>query len=114
MSTNRFLKESQNHPWVATPFPGVSHKVLRVHEDATGVIELVQISKGAALPPHRHLVMQSAFFISGDAQALDGTIIHPGTYAEVPPGERHGTKAIDDVVLLNMFNGNVTWLLDDG
>jgi quercetin dioxygenase-like cupin family protein len=114
MSSNRFLAESHDLPWAETPFKGVSHKVLRFHEDATGVIELTRIEKGAALPPHRHLVTQAAFFISGVGQALDGATIKAGTYAEVPAGERHGTKAIEEVVLLNFFNGMVTWLLDDG
>ena len=114
MSANRFLVESFNRPWNATPFPGVSNKVLRIFEDGSGVIELVQIAKGAALPPHRHLVRQSAYFISGVGQALDGSIMNAGTYGEVPPGERHGTRAVEEVVLLNIFNGMVTWFLDDG
>ncbi len=114
MSSNRFLSESHNLPWNETPFPGVTDKVLRIREDATGVVELVRIAKGAALPAHRHLVTQSAFFLSGVAESLDGKIIKAGSYAEVPPGERHGTKAIEEVVLLNMFNGAVTWFLDDG
>jgi quercetin dioxygenase-like cupin family protein len=114
MSKNRFLSESHNMPWKETPFPGVTDKVLRIREDSTGVVELVRIAKGAALPAHRHLVTQSAFFLSGVAESLDGQIINAGSYAEVPPGERHGTKAIEEVVLLNMFNGAVTWFLDDG
>ncbi len=114
MSSNRFLAESHKLAWEATPFAGVTHKVLRVHDDATGVIELVRIAKNHALPPHRHLVMQAAYFMSGVAKAIDGSIINAGTYAEVPPGERHGTTAVEEVILLNMFNGNVSWFLDDG
>jgi quercetin dioxygenase-like cupin family protein len=114
MSSNRFLKESHHLPWVDTPFAGVSHKVLRIRENASGVIELTRIAKGAALPPHRHLVTQSAYFLSGVGKALDGTILNAGSYAEVPAGERHGTSAIEEVILLNMFSGMVSWLLDNG
>jgi len=114
VSSNRFLAESHNLAWKATPFQGVHNKVLRIHDDATGVIELVRIEKNQSLPPHRHMVTQSAYFLSGVAKALDGSIINAGTYAEVPPGERHGTTALEEVILLNMFNGNVSWFLDDG
>jgi quercetin dioxygenase-like cupin family protein len=114
MSKLRFLAYSHRLPWNATPFAGVSHKVLRIGEGASGAIDLTRIEKGAALPPHRHLVMQRAFFVSGIGEALDGTKLEAGSYAEVPPGDRHGTRAIEEVVILNFFDGRVSWILDDG
>jgi hypothetical protein len=59
--------------------------------------------------------MQRAFVLSGHGQALDGTRLPQGTYAEVPAGERHGTRAIEEeVIMLNFFDGRVSWILDDG
>jgi quercetin dioxygenase-like cupin family protein len=108
------LTDSKSLPWIESPFPGVSLKVLRVGEDASQVVDLTRIAKGAALPPHRHLVAQRAYFLSGVGQTLDGTTLEAGSYGEVPPGVRHGTKAIEEVVLLNFFDGMVSWFLDDG
>lgn len=108
------LADSHSLPWRNSPFPGVSHKFLRIRDSDLGVVDLTRIEKGAALPPHRHLVMQRAYFLSGLGEALDGTQIYPGSYAEVPAGARHGTKAIEETVILNVFEGVVSWFLDDG
>lgn len=108
------LAESQDMPWVRSPFPGISHKILRIGGVAERVVELTRIEKGAALPPHRHLIMQHTYFLSGIGQALDGKTLEPGSYAEVPPGVRHGTKAIEEAVLLNFWESTVNWFLDDG
>jgi len=58
--------------------------------------------------------MQRAYFLSGLGEALDGTVIQPGSYAELPAGARHGTRAIEETVILNVFEGIVSWFLDDG
>jgi mannose-6-phosphate isomerase-like protein (cupin superfamily) len=114
-----FLADSEGLPWNETPFPGISEKILKIGDDvgnrALGVIDLTRITEGYSLPPHRHLVAQQSYFLEGLGQALDGTMIKAGSYAEVPPGVRHGTKAVEgDVVILNFFDGMVTWVLDDG
>jgi quercetin dioxygenase-like cupin family protein len=108
------LTESQGMPWLPSPFRGISHKFLRIGGDAERVVELTRIEKGAALPPHRHVIMQHTYFLSGRGEALDGKALEPGSYAEVPPGARHGTKAIEEVVLLNFWESAVSWFLDDG
>jgi quercetin dioxygenase-like cupin family protein len=108
------LTNSNALSWIKSPFPGVSHKFLRIGDSESGSIDLTLIEKGAALPPHRHLVLQRAYFLSGRGQALDGTVLEAGSYAEVPAGARHGTMAIEETVILNVFEGIVSWLLDDG
>jgi quercetin dioxygenase-like cupin family protein len=114
-----FLADSESLPWNETPFPGISEKILKISDKvgdgAFGVIDLTRISEGSRLPPHRHLVAQQSYFLEGLGEALDGTMIKAGSYAEVPPGVRHGTKAVEgDVVILNFFDGMVSWVLDDG
>jgi quercetin dioxygenase-like cupin family protein len=110
-----YLADSDSREWAETPFPGVHEKILRMGEGGLGVIDLTRITEGAGLPPHRHLVAQQSYFLEGLGQALDGTMIKAGSYAEVPPGVRHGTRAIEgDVVILNFFDGLVTWVLDEG
>ena len=109
-----YLTNLRSSPWINSPFPGVSNKFLRIGENASQVVDLTRIKKGAALPPHRHLVAQRAYFLSGVGESLDGTRIEAGSYGEVPPGVRHGTKAIEEVVILNFFDGMVSWFLDDG
>ncbi len=109
------LNNSQNVPWTKSRFLGVSHKFLKLTEDAPQVVDLTLIEKGSSLPPHRHLVMQRSYIVSGTGEALDGTRLEAGSYAEVPPGVRHGTTALDDdVVILNFWESMVTWFLDDG
>ena len=106
------LNDSNTVSWKDLPFPGISHKFLKIGEDAC--VDLTRIESGAALPPHRHFVRQRSFFVSGVGRGLDETPLPVGSYAEVPPGARHGTRAIEEVVILNVFDGLVTWLLDDG
>jgi quercetin dioxygenase-like cupin family protein len=116
MHVSRFhLADSERLSWVESPFSGVSHKILKVGENGFGVVDLTRIDEGAGLPPHRHAVAQRSFFLQGIGEALDGTTITPGSYAEVPPGVRHGTKAVEgELVILNFFDGIATWFLDDG
>jgi quercetin dioxygenase-like cupin family protein len=109
------LANSESLSWVESPFAGVSHKMLKVGHHGFGVVDLTRIDEGAGLPPHRHAVAQRSFFLRGIAEALDGTTIMPGSYAEVPPGARHGTKSVEgELVILNFFDGIATWFLDDG
>jgi quercetin dioxygenase-like cupin family protein len=116
MHVSRFhLADSERLSWVESPFPGVSHKILKVGDNGFGVVDLTRIDEGAGLPPHRHAVAQRSFFLRGIGEALDGTTITPGSYAEVPPGVRHGTKSVEgELVILNFFDGIATWFLDDG
>jgi quercetin dioxygenase-like cupin family protein len=109
-----FLSNSESVSWRQSPFDGVSQHFLKIGEGAYGVVDVTRIAKGAATPPHRHLVRQRAFFLSGIAETLHGTRIQAGSYCEVPPGERHGNKAIEELLILNVFDGPVTWLLDEG
>lgn len=115
MRDSRFhLADSERIPWSESPFDGVSHKFLKIGEGPSGVIDLTRIAEGAALPPHRHMGAQHSYFLTGLGEALDGTMIKAGSYAEVPAGVRHGTKAIEEVNVLNFFDGMVAWFLDDG
>src|SRR5206468_486681 len=91
-----FLSDTEKIPWRRSPFPGVSQHFLKIGEGAFGVIDVTRVEKGAALPPHRHLVRQRAFFLRGVAETLYGTRIEAGSYCEVPPGVRHGNKAIEE------------------
>src|SRR5271166_6765940 len=99
MTMTFLLNDSSSLPWKDSPFPGISHKFLKIGEEAC--VDLTRIAAGAALPPHRHLVRQRSFFVAGVGQALDGTPLPTGSYAEVPPGARHGTRADEEVVILN-------------
>jgi quercetin dioxygenase-like cupin family protein len=118
-----YLAKSEKHAWADSPFEGVSEKILKVgtrvgeRDDdlAYDVVELTKIAEGASLPPHRHLGTQLSFFLEGTGRGLDGTTIPSGSYAEIPSGLRHGTTAVNgDVVILNFFEGAVTWILDEG
>jgi anti-sigma factor ChrR (cupin superfamily) len=80
--TPRNVLDSKSLPWIESPFPGVSLKVLRVGEDASQVVDLTRITKGAALPPHRHLLAQRAYFLSGIGQTVDGITLEAGSYGE--------------------------------
>ena len=66
-----------------------------------------EVDAGAALPEHDHPHEQVAHVLEGRFElTLDGEarVLEPGLVAVIPPGARHGGRALTDCRLLDVFH----------
>ncbi|MBL9174202.1 MAG: cupin domain-containing protein [Verrucomicrobiales bacterium] len=95
--------------WIAGPYPGVELKVLRRDEATGGVTVLRKFQAGITVPAHTHPeASESVYVISGEWEE-DGVVHGPGTFFQVPRGDRHGPhRARTEVLSLTIFDGPLT------
>lgn len=84
---------------------GIMQKTL-VYGKHTLMAEL-RLSKGTRLPTHRHPNEQTGFLVSGRTRLFindDAYDCHPGDSWCIPGNAAHGTFAIKDSVIIEVFS----------
>lgn len=98
-------------PWMASPTPGRTSKLLRVFGDR-GFAELIRMDPGTAMPLHRHGGDVHAWNLEGERRLHTGERIAAGGYVHEAPGTVDWWKAIGDepLVALVVVMGAVEFL----
>jgi mannose-6-phosphate isomerase-like protein (cupin superfamily) len=83
--------------------------------EANGVLEFhrVEIKKGGTCSKHRHRYKWNGFFVESgrlrirvwknDYDLVDETVLLPGQWTKIPPGEFHQFEAENDVVAFELY-----------
>ena len=90
-------------PWIPTPFPGVSVKVL-VQDPDTGLqTALTRMEPGAVLPDHEHVGLEQSWVIEGSLVDHEGEV-KAGQFVWRPAGSRHAAHAPNGALVLGIFH----------
>ena len=83
--------------------------------EANGVLEFhrIEIKKGGTCSKHRHRYKWNGFFVESgrlkirvwknNYELIDETVLHPGQWTKIPPGEFHQFEAETDVVAFELY-----------
>ncbi len=71
--------------WIATPFPGLEYKLLRVDPETGTSARLLRFGPGATYPPHRHGGPEDVFVLEGSV-FLNGVRLKAGDYCRAEAG----------------------------
>jgi len=83
--------------------------------EANGVLEFhrINIRQGGTCSKHRHRFKWNGFYVvsgrllirvwKNDYDLVDETVLGPGEYTRVPPGEYHQFEALEDTVALELY-----------
>lgn len=82
---------------------------------ANGVLEFhrIKLIKGGACSKHRHQYKWNGFFVESgkliirvwknDYNLVDETVLGPGDFTQVKPGEYHRFEALEDTVAFELY-----------
>jgi quercetin dioxygenase-like cupin family protein len=76
--------------WEATPWPGVSQRLLRRDPQRRQVTMLVRMEAGATMPAHLHEGPEESLILEGDLCA-GNQVLREGDYQFAPAGSYHET-----------------------
>ncbi len=89
-------------PWVETPFPGVTIKVLMEDKKTGKLTALTRMEPGSELPMHEHTGLEQSFVLEGSLVDEAGTVT-AGNYVWRPAGSIHKAHAPEGCVVLGFF-----------
>ena len=82
---------------------------------SNGVLEFhrIKVQKGGKCSKHRHRYKWNGFFIEeggliitvwkNDYNLIDITLLRPGQFTQVKPGEYHQFEAVDDTIAFELY-----------
>lgn len=85
--------------WSATPYPGVTSKLLYYDRSTHMFTSLLRMQPGASYPPHRHSACEQCLVIEGEVRFGD-LVLHAGDYERAEAGSGHGLIESDTGCLL--------------
>ena len=99
----RTVLRSDEGEWKATPFPGVTSKLL-FFDRATGMTtSLVRMRAGSVFPSHNHADPEQSYVLEGDVRFEDHTL-QPGDFEVALPSSAHTSITTTQGCLLLIVN----------
>lgn len=124
------LLNTEELEWKSTPFSGIFYKFMVIDSQGGRILDLLKVEKDHEVKPHTHKIPQMSYLISGTALGWDESNqdfsieLPAGTFSNIPSGEMHGFKAVEECIWHDYFgggkldidqhNGNVYLLSQDG
>lgn len=74
------VKRANEGKWRATPFPGVTFKLLHLDRETMMMTTLLRMEPGAFYPKHHHEALEQCLVVEGDVRQ-DDVIMNEGDYS---------------------------------
>jgi quercetin dioxygenase-like cupin family protein len=99
----RTVLRSDEGEWKATPFPGVTSKLLFFDRGTGMATSLVRMIAGSVFPSHNHEGPEHSYVLEGDVRFEDHTL-QPGDYEVALPSSAHTSITTTQGCLLLIIN----------
>jgi quercetin dioxygenase-like cupin family protein len=99
----RTVLRSDEGEWKATPFPGVTSKLLFFDRQTGMTTSLVRMTAGSVFPSHNHAGPEHSYVLEGDVRFEDHTL-QPGDYEVALPSSAHSSITTAQGCLLLIVN----------
>ena len=99
----RTVLRSYEGEWKATPFPGVTSKLLFFDRKTGMTTSLVRMTAGSVFPAHNHAGPEHSYVLEGDVRFEDHTL-QPGDYEVALPSSAHTSITTSQGCLLLIVN----------
>lgn len=81
--------------WRATPYAGVSTKLLYLDKISGLATSMLKLEPGAIYPAHHHTAEEQCYVIEGDIRLGEHVHLHQGDFTTARPGTNHGYLTSD-------------------
>jgi len=99
----RTVLRSHEGEWKATPFAGVTSKLLFFDRETGMTTSLVRMTAGSVFPSHHHAGPEHSYVLEGDVRFEDHTL-QPGDYEVALPASAHTSITTTRGCLLLIVN----------
>lgn len=99
----RTILRSDEGEWKATPFAGVTSKLLFFDRESGMTTSLVRMTAGSIFPSHNHAGPEHSYVLEGDVRFEDHTL-QPGDYEVALPSSAHSSITTIQGCLLLIVN----------